>query len=217
MISDGSVLCDDVLGGPLTSPFELRLRVEAWGKPGDRTPSARIVAVTASEPLLSLLAYRNWRGPVVGQVVTQVWEGYAARLFISFGELTPSTYTLPSGRPGRPHGKIELTNMLSESSWVLTLNGRVLADWESRGTKREKSLGRLSGKRLLSLDIDECSRSTVLRFSRGVAITTANIPGSREMRPHWSLRIAEKNWPPVALMGTGYRWRLDNWRLRQDS
>ncbi len=54
------------------------------------------------------LAYRNWHGLAVGQVVTQVWEGYASRLFISFGELTPSTYILPSGRPRRPHGEIEL-------------------------------------------------------------------------------------------------------------
>ena len=153
----------------------------------------------------------------MGQLVTQVWEGYWARLFISFGELTLAAYILPSGSPGRPHGKIELTNMSSESSWGLTLNERLLADWESRNRKREKALQRLLGNRLLSLEIDERSQSTLLKFSRGVAIMTANIPGSRELCPHWSMRIAEKDWPPVALMGTGYRWRLENRRLRLGS
>jgi hypothetical protein len=150
----------------------------------------------------------------VGQVVSQVWQGFAARLFISFGELTPSTYVLRSGRAGRPHGKFELTNMSSESSWLLTSNGRLLADGESLYRRRGKELQHLLGKRLLSLQIDARSQSTVLKFSGGLGLTTAAMPGSRERRPHWEVRMSEKDWPPVALLGTAYRWRLEN-RLRR--
>ncbi len=57
------------------------------------------------------LPYRYWHGPCVGLVVSQVWEGYAARLFLSFGQLTPANYTLSNGLPGTPHGELELTNM----------------------------------------------------------------------------------------------------------
>jgi hypothetical protein len=131
-----------------------------------------------------------------------VWEGYASRLFISFGELTPSTYLLPSGAPGRPHGKIELSNMLSQSGWDLSLNGFPLADWESPDRRRHRALQRIVGKRLLAIEIDERSPSTVLKFSGGIAIATANMPGIREGRPHWCMRIAERDWPDIALLGT---------------
>lgn len=160
------------------------------------------------------MAYRNWCGPVVGRAVTQVWEGYGARIFISFGELTPSTYTLRSGRAGRPHGRIEMTNMSSESSWVLTLCGRLLADCASLDRRRDMALRRLLGKRLLSVQIDDRSESTLLKFSGDIALTTATTLGSRERCPHWSMRINPKDWPPVALMGTAYRWRLENRQLR---
>jgi hypothetical protein len=149
-------------------------------------------------------------------VVTQVWEGYAARLFISFGELTPSPYVLPSGRRGRLRGEIELTNMLSETSWILTLNGHSLADDDSHVNRRKKALQRLVGRRLLALRIDRQSNATVVEFSRGVTLTTAAMPGSRERRPHWLLRIGDKEWRPVALMGTAYRWRPENRGLRRD-
>ena len=143
-------------------------------------------------------------------MVTQIWEGYASRLFISFGALTPSTYVLPSGRPGRPHGRVELSNMLSESGWVLTLDRFPLADWESLDRRRHKALQRLVGKRLVALEIEERSRSTVLRFSGAIAIRTATMRGSREHGPHWSMRIGDNDWPPVALPGTAYRWHLEN-------
>ena len=156
------------------------------------------------------MAYRKWHRRVVGQVVTQVWEGYASRIFISFGELKPSTYVLRNGTPGRPHGRIELSNMLSQSGWVLTLNGFPLADWESPDRRRHKALQRLVGKRLLRVGIDERSPSTVLSFCRGIEITTGNTPCSRETRPHWSMRIEKNDWAPIALPGTAYRWRLEN-------
>ena len=146
--------------------------------------------------------------------MTQVWQGYAARIFLSFGKLTPSDRVFRSGRRGRPHGAIELTNMMSESSWVLARNGHVLATSESCGRRREKALQRLLGQRLLLLHIDPRSRATVVRFSRGDALTTADMAGSRERGPHWVLRRSEHDWPPVALTGTAYRWREENRRLR---
>jgi hypothetical protein len=113
-------------------------------------------------------------------------------------------------------GNSNCTNVLSETSWVLTLNGHLLADSDSHVNRRKKALQRLFGKRLLALHIDQQSQSTVVKFSRGVTLTTAPMPGSREHRPHWLLRISEKEWPPVALMGTAYRWRSENRRFRRD-
>lgn len=160
------------------------------------------------------VSYRKWHSPVVGKSVTQVWEGYAARLFISFGQLTLSDYTRRDGSPGRPHGKFELTNMSSLSGWKISLNHHELASSGSPERRRERALQGLAGKRLLSLEIDAKSLATILTFYRGCIIVTKSLAGSREQTPHWSLRISEHNWPPVVLMGTGYRWRMENRRLR---
>ena len=103
---------------------------------------------------------------------------------------------------------------MSDSSWVLARNGHLLADSESRGRRREKALERLVGQRLLALDIDPRSRATLVQFSRGYALTTADYRGARVRGPHWIMRKSEKDWPPVALMGTAYRWREENRRLR---
>jgi hypothetical protein len=162
----------------------------------------------------SVVSYRKWHSAVVGESVTQVWEGYAARVFISFGQLTPSDYTLRNGSPGRPHGIFELTNMSSLSGWRIILNGHQLASSESPEQRRERVLQRLAGSRLLSLEIEAKSRATILTFTRGLIIVTKNLPGSREQTPHWSLRISNDNWPPVVLLGTGYRWRDENRRLQ---
>jgi len=163
------------------------------------------------------VGYHKWHSPVVGQTVTQVWEGYASRLFICFGQLTPSDYRRRNGSPGRPHGKFELTNMSSLSGWTIFLNGHQSSSSESLGSRREKALQRLTGKRLLSLEIEASSQATILTFSRGLTLVTKNLPGSRERTPHWSLRISKYNWPPVALLGTGYRWRIENRRLQLGS
>jgi hypothetical protein len=164
------------------------------------------------------VSYRKWHSPVIGQSVTQVWQGYAARLFISFGQLTPSDYTRRDGSPGRPHGKFELTNMSSRSGWRIILNGHQLADSGSSSDKRrERALQRLAGKRLLSLEIEAISHATILRFSQGLVIVTKDLAGPREQTPHWSFRISNRNWPPVVLLGTEYRWRMENRRLRLGS
>ena len=154
------------------------------------------------------MAYRYWHGPVVGLAVTQVWQGYAARLFLSFGKLTAAEYTLPSGSPGRPHGELELTNMDSFSDWTLTLKDIALATSESRGRVRESRLQSLLGRRLLSVQIDERDRSTILTFSRELAIRTNPMSNCRERRPHWLLRLSKGKWPPVILNGTSSRWRV---------
>jgi hypothetical protein len=48
-------------------------------------------------------------------------------------------------------------------------------------------------------------------------IITKDLAGPREESPHWKLRISEQNRPPVVLLGTGYRWRMENRRLQLDS
>jgi len=155
------------------------------------------------------LAYRYWHGPAVGRAVTQVWQGYAARLFLSFGKLAAAGYTLRSGSPGRPRGELELSNMDSLSDWTLTLKHRVLATSESRGRVRESRLQRLLGRRLLSVQIDEPDRSTILKFSRELRVKTTPMSDCdcAERRPHWLLRVSKDNWPPVILNGTSSRWR----------
>lgn len=153
------------------------------------------------------MSYRYWHGPVVGQTITLVWQGMWARFWLKFGKLTPASYTLSSGRSRRPHGEFELSNMDSLSNWTLTLRGRTIATSESYGRVRESSLRRLIGRRLLSVQIDERSRSTILRFTRELMLTTRPMPNCGERRPHWLLRLSRENWPPLILNGTSSRWR----------
>jgi hypothetical protein len=153
------------------------------------------------------LANRYWYGPVVGLVVTQVWQGMWARFWLSFGKLMPGDYTRSSGRAGRLHGELELTNMLSFSDWELTLKNRLLADSNSRYRVRESRLQRLLGSRLLSVQIDARSQSTVLTFTRELVLTTRAMPDCHEYRPHYLLRVSKKNWVPVILNGTSSGWR----------
>lgn len=154
----------------------------------------------------SIVAFRYWRGPVVGMTCTQVWQGYAARIFLSFGSLTPAEYTLPSGLPGRSTGEFELTNMQSFSDWTLTIGKKVLATGESRYRVRDKKLQRLLGRRLLTVQIDEMTRCTILGFSNDVTIRTNPMNRCREPRPHWLLGPSENRWLPMILNGTGSRW-----------
>jgi hypothetical protein len=107
---------------------------------------------------------------------------------------------------GRPHGELELTNMDSLSDWTLMLKDRILATSESRGSVRESRLQRLLGRRLLSVQIDELDRSTILRFSRELVLKTTPMNNCAERRPHWLLRLSKDNWPPVILNGTSSRW-----------
>jgi hypothetical protein len=173
----------------------------------DDNATSRSVTNVSSTAIRSYLAYRFWRGPAVGLIVTQVWQGYARRLFISFGDLVPSAYTLPSGVPERPHGQFELTNMDSLSDWTLALNGHVLAHNESLYRVRERGLRLLTGRRLQSLRIDETSRSTVLTFTHGLSLSTRTMRNTGESRPHWLLRVSREHWPPVVLRGTSACWR----------
>lgn len=153
------------------------------------------------------MANRYWHGPVVGLVVTQVWQGIGARFWLSFGKLMPSGYTRRSGAPGRLVGELEITNMLSFSDWELTLKSRILADSNSRYRVRESRLQRLLGNRLRSVQIDARSQSTVLTFTRELVLATRAMPDCHEYRPHWLLRLSRRNWVPVILNGTSSRWR----------
>lgn len=150
------------------------------------------------------VSYRHWHGPVVGLTVSQLWQGHAARLFISFGKLAPVDYLLPDGSRGAPRGEFELTNMDSYSDWELSLNGRPIATAESRYHLRSRSLLKLCGRRLQTLEVDAVSRSTRLTFSRNLVLTTLTYPWSKDRRPHWLLRLPTSNddWPSVVLLGT---------------
>ena len=150
------------------------------------------------------LAYRYWHGPIIREILTQVWEGHAARLFISFGPLQPADYTLPNGRPGAPRGRFELTNMESFSDWALSQHGRMVIHSDSPRRTREKALQILVGKRLLSLRIDQICRSTLLTFSRGLVLATTTMRECLDREPHWLLRLpdTDERWPHVILKGT---------------
>jgi hypothetical protein len=138
-------------------------------------------------------------------VVSQVWQGMAARIFLSFGKLSNSNYTLPSGRAGHPRGEWQLINAHSLTDWQLALDNRLLATSDSRSGIRESRLQRLLGRRLLSVQIDAQSLSTQLNFTRQLALTTKAMPRTRERLPHWLLLSSEKS-PALILRGTGTRW-----------
>jgi hypothetical protein len=154
----------------------------------------------------SCVAYRYWHGPVVGMPLSQIRQGHAARIFLSFGKLTPSVATRANGSPRRPHGEFNLSNMLSYTDWTVTLKGRILVTSDSCHSARVRGLQLLIGRRLLSVKIDERSRCTILAFTRELVLTTEPIPNCRESRPHWLLRPSEPNWSPVVLSGTSSRW-----------
>ena len=148
--------------------------------------------------------YRHWHGPLVGFTISQLWQGYAARLFISFGKLTPTDYVLPDGSRGAPQGGFELTNMDSYSDWELSLKGRLIATADSHPQLRSRSLCKLCGRRLQTLEIDAVSRSTRLTFSRNLVLNTFTYPWSADRQHHWLLRLptsGDDHWPSVVLPG----------------
>ncbi len=71
----------------------------------------------------------------MGKAVSLVWQGFWARIFLSFGKLSP--HVLPSGKPGHPRGEWELINAHSLTDWTLTLNHRILATSGSQFVIRE--------------------------------------------------------------------------------
>lgn len=152
--------------------------------------------------------YRHWHGPLVGFTVSQLWQGCAARLFISFGKLTPADYVLPDGSRGAPRGEFELTNMDSYSDWELSLNGGLIATADSYYQLRSRSLLKLCGRRLQTLEIDVVSRSTRLTFSRNLVLNTFTYPWSADRHDHWLLRLptrGDDHWPSIVLRGASVR------------
>ncbi len=140
-------------------------------------------------------------------MVSQVWQGMGARIFLSFGKLTPSDYILRSGKPGHPRGEWQLINAHSLTDWELALDGRMLGTSGSRFGVRQSCLKRLLGRRLLSVQIDAQSLSTQLNFTRQLVLTTKAMTNSHERLPHWLLLPSSKGPPALILRGTGARWR----------
>src|SRR5579859_928284 len=101
--------------------------------------------------------FRYWHGPVVGLRLTHIWEGYAARIFLQFGELLPARR--PDGSPGEPKGEFGLMNAMSWSGWQLSRGSTRLVNSDSAWPSRERVLKRLLiGRRLRSLEIDAPTR-----------------------------------------------------------
>jgi len=149
-------------------------------------------------------AYRYWHGPAVGMVVSEVWQGMGARIFLSFGKL--SDHVLPSGKPGHPRGEWQFINAHGLTDWDLTLGDRILAASDSPFAIRESRLRRLQGRRLLSVQIDAQSLSTQLSFTRQLVLKTKAMPHTRERLPHWLLLPSGKGPAALILAGTGSRW-----------
>ena len=153
--------------------------------------------------------YRSWHGPIVGRAVSHIWEGYATRLFLEFGQLGPADYVLRNGAPGAPKGEFSLNNAQSMSSWRVTLGGREIGGSEVHWKRRARCLLLLKGRRLQSLEIDETSRSTRLTFAHRVVLTARTYPGCRR-EPHWTLRVGrpgDRVWRLVLLHGANPVWR----------
>jgi len=160
--------------------------------------------------------FRFWHGPIVGLRLSHVWEGYAARIFLEFGKLSPSGHTRRDGSLGNPRGEFKLTNMHSYSGWELSLAGKSLATSEGRWPIRERVLKRLLiGRRLQSVAIEARTRSTRLTFTHGLVLSTENLPHCYDHEPHWFhephwlLRLpnsGSNDWPHVVLAGTSSTW-----------
>ena len=161
--------------------------------------------------------FRFWYGPVVGMRVSGAWIGYAACLFLEFG--TPDHETLRDkiGRPNRKvtKGEWSLSTMEYGPRWRVSLQGRSLVKSDSVDRQRNWALSRLVGRRLHSLEVDEQTFATRLRFSQGLSLETERIPPSLwrpSFQPHWL--ITNRNtrrdikWPHITVL----RGRVRPWK-----
>src|SRR5580693_4476929 len=105
-----------------------------------------------------MIAYRMWRGPVVGQVVRHAWIGFARVVFLEFGKLSPRIRR--DGTPGNPQGEWTIATMSSMSQWSLSIRGAVLSGSDCRHEDTARAIRRVIGRRLLSLEIDATSGRT---------------------------------------------------------
>jgi hypothetical protein len=146
--------------------------------------------------------FRYWHGPVVGESVTHIWQGFASVLFIEFGALRPAGYVRRDGTAGEQRGEIELTTMNSYAAWELLLNGKHIMDAEAKWQHRDRALKRLIGRRLRMFEIDAASLSTRLSFGCGLMLRTRTLRQQLHPPPHWRMRLGSDDWPSVILSGT---------------
>src|ERR1700730_15141520 len=132
-----------------------------------------------------------WNGPIVGQSVSHLWEGYAGVLFFEFGKLSPAEYTLRDGSPGQPRSEFTLTTMESFAAWKLLLYGKEMTTTASDAQFRPSArfIKRLIGRRLQTFAIDAASLSTRLTFSNGLVLPTRTLDEPLQAPPHWSLKL----------------------------
>jgi hypothetical protein len=153
------------------------------------------------------MPFTYWSGPIVGQSVSHVWQGYAAVLFLEFGKLSPAEYTLRDGRPGEPRGEFGLTTMESFAAWKILLHGKEITTTTSDAQFRHSArfLKRLIGRRLQTFAIDAASLSTRLNFSNGLMLMTNNLREPARRLPHWLLQLPNTRadaWSSVVVGGT---------------
>jgi hypothetical protein len=149
--------------------------------------------------------YRFWHGPVVGLTVSHVWSSYATCLFLEFGDLTlgePYTNRRGEVRRPEPRGEWGITSMESWPLWWLRQNGKLIGSCDDCRQTRLHRLKLLVGRRLNSLEIDASSKSTRLKFSLGLELTTETEIQRLRSEPHWLMRrpaSGTDRWLPVAL------------------
>ena len=151
------------------------------------------------------MPFTYWNGPIVGQSVSHVWQGYAAVLFLEFGKLGLREYSLPDGRPGQPRGELTLTTMESGASWKLLLQSQEITTSDAPFRHIDRFLKRLIGRRLQTVAIDAASLSTRLTFSNGLVVMTSTLVEPLQPPSHWLLRLPNRgtnDWPSVVLGGT---------------
>jgi hypothetical protein len=151
------------------------------------------------------MPFTFWNGPIVGQSVSHIWQGYAAVLFLEFGKLSPPEYTLPNGRPGQPRGEFGLTTMEGGAAWKLLVRTKEITTSDALYDDINRYLRRLVGRRLQTFAIDAASLSTRLIFSNGLVLTTSTLDEPLQPPSHWLMRLpssGSNDWPSVVLGGT---------------
>lgn len=131
-----------------------------------------------------------WQGPIIGRTVSHLWWSYPWCLFLEFGRLTEGE-RFPDGRLGNPRGEWGMTSMDTWPLWTLRSGGRVSATSEYPEFARGRALRLLLGQAFESLEFNESSRRTRLKFSRGLVLyTRVNITSLRG-EAFWLLRCPD--------------------------
>lgn len=129
--------------------------------------------------------FKRWRGPVLGQVVSQVLSS-PKHLALEFGELTAEVDR--QGRECIPQGEWTLATIKSWPAWTLRAHDRVIATAKTPWKQWQEAVNLLSGRRLRSVEFNRRNRTTRLKFSLGIELTTVGF----HQLPHWVFRKGDR-------------------------